>query len=57
MLLPWLLLMLLDSSCAAPAAREVYRMPQSALKGKTPPPLRSATHRMLRSMQEVRMRN
>ncbi|KAL2097057.1 hypothetical protein ACEWY4_006264 [Coilia grayii] len=32
MLLLWLLLSLLDHSCGAPAAREVYRMPQSALK-------------------------
>ncbi|KAG5286018.1 hypothetical protein AALO_G00010070 [Alosa alosa] len=32
LLLLGLLLMLLDRSCAAPAAREVYRMPQSALK-------------------------
>lgn len=36
LLLLGLLLMLLDRSCAAPATREVYRMPQSALKGKLP---------------------
>lgn len=34
LLLLGLLLMLLDRSCAAPATREVYKMPQSALKGK-----------------------